>query len=190
MTPGVTTRRFTTAEYHRMGEVGILHEDDRVELIEGEIVQMAAMGEKHASRIARLNHLFFDTLGRAAVVWVQCPIPLSEHTEPEPDFALLRPRQDFYASGLPGPGDVLLLVEVSDSSLAYDRDTKVPLYARAGIPEVWLVDLERSVVLVYRDPTPRGYQTIRAARPGEWLAPLAFPGRELAVADVVGETGG
>jgi Uma2 family endonuclease len=135
-----TRRRFTVDEYYCMAEAGILHEDDRVELIEGDIIAMAAIGNRHMSCVKRLNRLFNERLGRRVVVSVQDPIRLSRRTEPQPDVALLRPRDDFYAPGHPGPDDVLLVVEVVDTSLPYDR-RKLRLYARAGIPCVWLAIL-------------------------------------------------
>ena len=132
-------RRFTVYEYHRMGEAGILHEDDRVELIEGELVEMTAIGTRHFACVNRLNRLLVGALGDEAIVSVQNPVRLNEYNEPQPDLAVIRPRD--YRLSLPGPGDVLLLVEVSDTTLAYDRSVKLPLYARAGIGVVWIVYL-------------------------------------------------
>ncbi len=126
-------RRFTVHEYHQMGQAGILGEDDRLELLEGEIVEMAPIGSRHQAVVDRLTRLFSNRLGDAAVVRVQGPVRLGEETEPQPDLLLLAPRADFYASAHPGPDDVLLLVEVSDSSTEYDREMKLPLYARYGI---------------------------------------------------------
>ena len=129
-------RRFTLDEYHRMGETGILGEDDRVELIEGEIIEMTAIGSHHAATVARIHHLFSTRLGARAVVWSQSPLLLARfQSEPEPDGMLLAPRPDFYAARLPEPPDVRLLIEVADSSLLYDRRTKFPLYARSGVGE-------------------------------------------------------
>lgn len=167
-----------------MGEAGILREDERVELIEGEILEMAAAGSRHAAGVKRLNRLF-SRLGDRAVVSVQDPLQLSETSVPEPDLVLLRPRPDFYASGHPTPGDVFLVVEVSDTSLAYDRDVKLPLYAEAGVPEVWLVDLVERTVWVCRNPGGRRYQDVRPVGRDERLAPLAFPDLTLPVAEVV-----
>ena len=122
--------RFTTTEYDRMAEAGVLGEDDRVELIEGEILEMSPMGRRHAACVDRLTRLLVRGVGDAAIVRVQNPIVLSDHNEPQPDLALLRPRVDFYTAEHPGPEDALLVVEVSDSSVEYDRQIKVPLYAQ------------------------------------------------------------
>jgi Uma2 family endonuclease len=135
----VTRRRFTVHDYHRMGEAGILHEDDRVELIEGEIVEMAAIGTRHFSCVNGLTRLLVRGVGDEAIVSVQNPVRLDEHNEPQPDLTVLRVRD--YRESLPVPEDVLLLIEVSDTTLRYDRGVKLPLYARAGIREVCILDL-------------------------------------------------
>lgn len=180
------TRRFSVSEYYRMAEAGILQEDDRVELIEGEIVQMSPIGRFHASNVDRLTYLFVTRVGDIAQVRVQNPLRLGEYSEPGPDFTLLVPRPDFYASGHPSPEDVLLLVEVADSSLEYDREVKIPLYARAGIREVWLADLSAGTISIFRDPTADGYRTVRTLGRGESISTLAFPGREFAVVELLG----
>jgi Uma2 family endonuclease len=179
-------RRFTVSEYYQMAETGILSEDDRVELIDGEIVEMAPIGRRHAGGVNRVNDLFVYIFRDVAVTAVQNPVRLDEHSEPQPDVALLRRRADYYESGHPTPADVLLLVEISDTSTAADRQVKIPLYARSGIPEVWLVGLNEDTIGVYRDPTPAGYRTVLTVRRGESLATLAFPDRLLAAADVLG----
>ncbi|GIX47751.1 MAG: hypothetical protein KatS3mg131_1962 [Candidatus Tectimicrobiota bacterium] len=179
-------RRFTVAEYHKMAEAGILGEDDRVELIEGEIVAMAPIGSRHAACVDRLNRLFSQRTGERAIVRVQNPVRLGEHSEPQPDVALLRPRPDFYAAEHPGPEDVLLVVEVAETSAAPDRAVKVPLYARFGIPEVWLVDLAAAQVEVYRQPAPQGYQAVETLRRGDTVAPLLLPELSLAVEALLG----
>lgn len=180
-------RRFTLDEYHRMGEAGILGEDDRVELIEGEIVEMTPIGSRHAGTVARIHHFFSTRLGDRAVVWGQNPLLLRTHvSEPQPDVMLLAPRADFYTSALPEPHDVRLLIEVADSSLIYDRRTKIPLYARAGVVEVWLVNLEVGRVEICRDATPRGYQAVRSPGPDEVFSPLAFPDLPVTLSDLIG----
>lgn len=181
----VTTRRFTVDEYYKMAEAGILGEDDRVELIEGEIVQMPAIGSPHASCVTRLDRQFFSRAGESVIVRVQNPVHLSEHSEPEPDLAIVKAREDFYARGHPEPGDVLLLVEVSDTTYDYDHSIKGPLYARAGIPEFWIVNLEAARVEVMLDPAPDGYQTIRQYGPGERIAPQHLPQAQIEVRDIL-----
>ncbi len=181
-----TPYRFTRADYHRMVDAGILHEDSPVELIEGEILQMSPIGRRHKAGVDRLNRIFTVSLGDAAIVRVQSSVSLGDRTEPEPDVVLLRPRADFYADADETPDDVLLVVEVADSSLEYDRRTKAPLYARHGIPELWIVDQNRDRITRYVDPTPNGYATPRVFRRGESLSPLTFPTLTIQVDDVLG----
>src|SRR5688572_19380724 len=149
--------RLTVADYYRMGEVGILAPDARVELIEGEIIDMAPIGSPHVSAVLQLDHLLQETVRGNALVLVQNPIVLGDYSAPQPDLALLRPRADYYRSSLARPGNVLLIVEVALSSLRFDRDDKIPLYARHGIPEAWLVDLEAKRVVRYRNPQQGSY---------------------------------
>lgn len=151
--------RLNVDEYYRMAEAGILGPDARVELIEGEIIDMAPIGSRHAAVVRQLAHILHQNVGDQAIVSTQNPVRLDEYSEPEPDLALLRPRDDFYAAAHPGPGDVLLIIEVADTSLRYDREIKIPLYARHGIPEVWLVDLENERLLRFLEPGPDGYRT-------------------------------
>jgi Uma2 family endonuclease len=178
--------RFTRAEYHRMVEAGILHEDSPVELIEGEIIEVSPIGRRHRSCVDRLNDLFVPLVREAAIVRIQSSLVLGERSEPEPDVVLLRRRADFYGQADETPADVLLVVEVADSSEGYDRLTKAPLYARYGISEYWIVNLNRDQVVVYRDPAPHGYATTRVARRGESISPLAFPNLAIAVDEVLG----
>jgi Uma2 family endonuclease len=138
--------------FHRMGEAGILGPADRVELIDGEIIDMSPIGVLHAAIVARLASYFSQQLGRAAVVWCQNPLRLDDISEPEPDIAIVRPRADLYTTSHPGPAEVLLVIEVADTSLAYDLGTKVPLYARHGIPEVWVIDATTRRTRVFREP--------------------------------------
>lgn len=161
MTAQLITHRFTAKDLHRMVEAGILQEDDRVELLQGEIVDMPPIGPGHASGVNRLLNAFLPLqMDRKAIIGVQNPIHLGEHSEPQPDLALLKPRPDFYAQGHPTPHDVLLLIEVMENSAGYDREVKVPLYARFDIPETWLVDVERGLIEVYRVPSPEGYRQV------------------------------
>ncbi|MBI4639469.1 MAG: Uma2 family endonuclease [Candidatus Tectomicrobia bacterium] len=186
MTVQAAQRLFTVTEYYLMAEAGILSEDDRVELIEGKIMNMSPIGSRHAACVKRLNTLFSRQVGQAALVSVQDPIRLDDYSEPEPDLALLRPRDDFYAQGHPTPADVLLIVEVADTSEEYDREVKILLYARAGIPEVWLVSLPRDLFEIYRRPTPNGYQDVRQARRGEIVVAQSIPGLTMAVDAILG----
>lgn len=182
----LTRRRFTVDEYYWMARVGILGEDDRVQLIDGEIVEMPPIGPEHAGTVSQFSEGFTTRYTDAAQVRVQNPIRLDEYNEPEPDVALVRRRADFYRLAHPSPADVFLVVEVADTTLAADRGVKMPLYARFGIPEAWLIDVRHQVVLVYREPTSDGYRVVATARPGERIAPLAFPDREIEVADLFG----
>jgi Uma2 family endonuclease len=149
--------RLTVHDYYRMGEVGILAPDARVELIDGEIVDMAPIGSPHVSTVLQLDHLLQEAVKGQALVLVQAPIVLGDYSAPQPDLALLRPRDDYYRSSLARPDDVLLIVEVAQSSLRYDRRVKVPLYARHGIPEVWLIDAASQKLARYRTPLQGAY---------------------------------
>ena len=179
-------RLFTVKEYHLMNEVGVFGEDDRVELIEGEIIQMAAIGTRHASCVNRLARRFSLIPEDLATFAIQNPIQLTERTEPQPDVVLLEPRADYYATAHPIPSEVLLLVEVSDSTIDFDRDVKVPNYARSGIQEVWLWDLEANCLEVYREPTANGYTSIQRFERGEIVSPLAFPDFQVSVDLILG----
>jgi Uma2 family endonuclease len=186
MAVALTKRRFTVDEYHRMAEVGILTEKDRVELIDGEIVEMTPIGARHASVVKRLNALLAGRLGARAIVGVQDPVQLSKESEPQPDVVLLRPTSDFYAAGHPEPVDTLLLIEVADTSLPYDRGVKLPRYAAAGVPEVWIVDLSADLVEACRTPSPDGYRDVVRIPRGGSLSPAAFPDLTLGVDEILG----
>jgi Uma2 family endonuclease len=177
---------FTVDEYYKMVDAGILREDDRFELIEGEIIQMSSMGSRHAAVVSRLNDVLVPLLKGKALLRPQLPLRLNEFNEPEPDIVVLKPRPDFYASAHPGPADVFLVVEISDSTLKYDRDVKLPIYAAMKLPEVWLADLARNEVLVYRDPSGKRYMTSLTFRSGESLPCLMLPQIQLAVNDALG----
>ncbi|HEX2643164.1 MAG TPA: Uma2 family endonuclease [Thermoanaerobaculia bacterium] len=179
-------RLFTVDEYQVMLRSGILTEDDRVELIAGEILKMAPIGSRHTSCVKRLNELLVSRLLGRVTVGVQDPIDLDDYSEPQPDLSILRRREDFYTESHARPEDVLLVIEVADSSLAYDRNLKLPLYAEHGIPEVWLVDLDRSLIEVHRAPDSNGYQTVRTVRRGERLFSVAFPELSLAAEEILG----
>lgn len=186
--PEVVRFRFTVEEYEQMIATGILTEDDRVELIWGEIVEMSPINVRHAAVVKRLNAYFTTALAGRAIVGIQDPIRLGNDSEPQPDLTLLRPRDDYYASGHPGPEDVWLLVEVADTTLNFDRSVKLPLYAGAGITEVWIVNLADDRIEVYRRPQGDAYRTRRSAAPGEVIAPELFADLSVAVDDIVGRS--
>ena len=177
-------RRFTIDEYQRMGEAGILTEDERVELIRGEIVEMSPMGAPHVESIASLTHLLVGKVGKEIRVHVQLPIRLPNDSEPEPDLSLIRAGYDRRA--LPGAADVAAVIEVADSSREHDRNVKLPLYAAAGIPEAWLFDLVADRIERHTEPGPDGYrQTVVAGR-DESLASTVLPTVFLSIDDVLG----
>ena len=180
----VTRRRFTVHEYHRMAEAGILHEDDRVELIEGEVSEMSPIGARHASVVRNLNRLLGRQVSEEFLVDVQNPVRLDEGNEPEPDLAVIRMRD--YRDSLPGPEDVLLLIEVSDTTLSYDRNVKLPLYARSGIPEVWVVDLTDEIVERHTGPSGEIHRHLERVRRGETLASAGVPDLSFDAATVFG----
>ena len=182
--PWITRWKLDVHAYHRLGETGILGADDRVELIEGEVVAMSPIGAAHIGAVMALTRLLVLAAGDRVHVSPQGSVRLADDSEPQPDIALLRPRADQYRSGLPTPADILLLIEVSDSSLHFDRLVKLPLYARHNIPEVWIVDLAAGAVEVHRGPGPAGYATATLVGRGDRLEPL--PGAFLAVADILG----
>jgi Uma2 family endonuclease len=183
--PWVRRRRLDVDQYHRMGEAGVLDEDERIELIDGELVEMAPIGDRHAGTTNDLARVLFAAAGERTVVAVGNPVRLDRYNEPQPDFALLRPRADSYRGSTPTPEDILLLVEVADSSLRYDRTVKLPLYARHGVPEVWIVDLEGGTVEVCREPAADGYAVVSRAGVGEVLEPALLPGLRIAVAEII-----
>lgn len=165
---------FSVEDFERMAEVGIFGEDVRVELIEGEFVKMTPIGNRHQGAVNRLT-AFAGRIGDNGVVAVQGPVRLGDLSMPQPDLVLLRFRSDYYASSHGRPDDILVAVEVADGSSFYDRNVKAPLYARYGIPELWIVDLSVGRLETYASPTPDGYQESRSLGPGEVVAPAAFP---------------
>jgi Uma2 family endonuclease len=179
-------RLFTVAEYHRMADAGIFTEDDRVELIEGEVVAMSPIGPRHAACVKKLAALVRDrTSSHALVVGVQDPVRLSDSSEPLPDISVLRPREDFYAEDHPGPADVLILIEVADASVMYDRSTKLPVYARSGIAEVWLVDLVKNIVDLYSSPGPNAYAKQERFERGALVLSRSLPELAIAVNEIL-----
>ena len=186
MPVAVARRRFTVEEYHEMARAGVLTEDDRVELLAGEIVHMSPIGSRHAACVDWLNKVLGREIGDLAILRVQNPVRLSPYSEPEPDVALLKPRADFYARSHPGPEDVLLIIEVAETSVEIDREVKLPLYAEAGIPEVWIVDLQTQNVEVYRQPVERTYSVTETYTPADRLSSQAFPDASIALEELLG----
>ncbi|MGB0563476.1 MAG: Uma2 family endonuclease [Spirulinaceae cyanobacterium] len=179
-------KKFTVGQYHHMIESGILTERDRVELLQGEIIEMPPIGAKHAACVDRLADLLFGALTGQAIVRVQSPIQLSHHSEPEPDLAILRRRDDFYAAGHPQVSDIFAVIEVADTTIEFDRRVKLPLYAQDGIPEVWLVDLNASVVELYRQPSQGEYQQVQVFSQQQSLTLQSFSALQFSVAQILG----
>jgi len=175
MNDWIPRHRITVDEYYRMAEVGILPPDARVELIEGEIIDMAPIGSGHGGTVAQLIELLRDAARGRAQMWVQSETRLSDISEPQPDFMLLKPRADFYKKKHPGPDDTFLIVEVSESSLRYDREVKAPLYARHGVPEYWIVDLKGRQVRFFRSPQSGRYTDVTSTDAPGVVVPAALP---------------
>jgi Uma2 family endonuclease len=182
----LTRKQFSIDEYERMIEGGVFDKEDRLELIRGEIVEMAPIGHRHATCVVRLTKLFERTVGEVAMVSVQNSIRLPNKSQPQPDVALLRWRDDFYSGQRPTPSDVFLLVEVAESSLAADQSVKLPLYAEAGVQEMWIVNLGHNTVEVYSNPRGNAYQNVRRVAKGEALVLPAGLGGTVEVNDIVG----
>ncbi|MEM7556237.1 MAG: Uma2 family endonuclease [Cyanobacteria bacterium P01_A01_bin.84] len=186
MTVELLRRKFTVEQFHKMAESGILNEDDRVELIRGEIIEMAAIGTKHAACVNRLNNVLPRKLGDKVVMNIQNPVGLDDSSQPQPDVVLLQPREDFYASAHPQPQDVFLIIEVADSTIKYDREVKVPLYSQKGITEVWLVDITSECVEVYWEPVNDAYKEVQKFSRNESLFIHAFNDINISVNEILG----
>lgn len=182
----VPRRRFDVDAYYRMAEAGILREKERVELIEGEIIALEPMRPAEAGTVTRLTYTLMPNIDRTAILTVRKPLRLSRISEAMPDLALLRDQGDFYRSAHPTAADVLLLIEVAQSSLRYDRGVKLPLYARHGVPEVWIVDIGGRVVEVHRNPQPEGYAASTTHAAGDTLEPALLPGLRIGAGDILG----
>jgi Uma2 family endonuclease len=185
MSASVERRRFTVAEFARLAGTGCLRPDERLELVDGEVVQMSPIGERHAACVDFLTQRLSGVAAGRAIVRVQGPLAIPTDSELYPDVALLRPRDDFYRSHKPAGEDTLLVVEVSDTTLAYDRDVKAPICGKGGVPEFWLVDLGGRRVEIYCEPSASGYRLRRTVLPGETVVFEAIPGLAVAVADLV-----
>lgn len=182
--PGPTRRRFTVEEYHRMIDVGVLHEDERVELLDGEIIQMPPISAGHSWPNTRLYRLLDRAAGDDVLVFSRNPLILPDDSEPQPDLVVVRRPEN--EGEHPRAHDALLVVEVSVSSLAYDRDTKVPRYAAAGIPEAWVLDVAGEQLRVYRDPAENEYRELRIVGRGQSVSPLTFPALSITIDDMLG----
>ena len=178
--------RLCRTDYHRMADAGIFSEDDHVELIAGDLVDRPPIGDEHAGLTTQLNHLVHRSGIKDALVWVRSPLVLDDQSEPEPDLMLLRFRADYYKHAKPRAADVLLLIEVADSSLSYDRAVKLPLYAQHGIAEVWIVNLRDRVVEVNRDPDGQAYRDTCSARAGDRVHSQQAPEFSLSVSELLG----
>ncbi|MEJ2388280.1 MAG: Uma2 family endonuclease [Chromatiaceae bacterium] len=171
--------RLTVDAYHRMIDAGVFGKDDRVELVEGELRAMPPIDARHAGKVKRLNQLFSRLAAGRVLIAIQDLLALPDYAELQPDLMLLQPRQDFYEGSIPTPADTLLVVEVSDRSLGFDRDTKLALYAVHGVPEAWLVDLKNQRLQIFRDPGPDGYRQILLPDKAQSVAPLLLPDLEI-----------
>ena len=186
MSHQLARRWFTVGEYNRMAETGILTEDDRVELIEGEIVEMSPIGSRHAACVNRLNMHLSRQVGQSFIVSVQNPIIVSDYSEPEPDLAVLLLRADYYEQKLPQSADVLVVVEVADTSVEIDRGVKIPLYAQSNIPVALLVDLSKELIELHSQPASGQYQSVKIFRRGDSLRLDVLPQLSLSVDDILG----
>jgi Uma2 family endonuclease len=167
--------KLSVSDYYRMGDAGILHEDSRVELIEGELIDMSPIGSHHAGIVTLISHLLNKKISDQAIVSVQNPVRLSDWSEPQPDIMLLKPRSDYYYDSHPKPSDVLVLIEVADSSIDYDRKTKLPLYARSGIQEFWIIDMNTQRLERYTQPNETGYGYCETLDKTGKISPTALP---------------
>jgi Uma2 family endonuclease len=171
----VARRHFTVADYHRMRKAGIFTEDDRVELLDGEVIQMSPIGPLHAAIVKRLNTLLGKEPLPGYLVSVQDPVQLADDSEPQPDIAILTYRADYYAGAHPQPPDIQVIIEVADTSVAYDRDRKLPRYAASGIPEVWIIDVDNQQVEQYFNPAHGQYRTKQTWTHGQTLTSQVLP---------------
>jgi Uma2 family endonuclease len=199
MSVQVQKRYFSVDEYYQMAQVGFFSEDDRVELIEGEVYQISPIGNhqaagyeispignRRAACVDRLNALLNRHLGQQAIVRVQGPVHLNDFSEPQPDIALLKPRDDFYANSHPAPADILLIIEAADTSVDYDRRVKLPLYARSGIPEAWLMVLPKDIIEIHSQPLNGKYQKVQRLKRGKTFTSPTINELRFKVDDLLG----
>lgn len=178
-----TTHKFSSEQYHLMAIAGVFSHVQRIELIKGEIIQMSPIGKKHAAYVAKLQYLLHENFADRSIIWTQNSIKLHNGSEPRPDLVLLKLRDDFYIESLPTPEDILLIIEVADSTISYDRDIKMPLYAEFGIPEAWLIDVSDKNLTRYTNPSQRGYKNTESLDGNDRTSIL---GVEIAVKDILG----
>ena len=183
--PVQTQHRFSVTDYYRMAETGVLRPDARVELLDGRIIDMSPIGPFHGGVTDYLNEIFSAAAKGRWRTRVQNSLRLDDHSEPQPDLVLARPTPDYYRKRHPRPEDVFLLVEVSDSTLEADQENKLPAYGRAGVPEVWLVNLNELTVEIYREPHFTGYASKTVLNAGGKIFPLAFPDAVVDVAELL-----
>jgi Uma2 family endonuclease len=181
-----TKKLFTVDEYYRMAEAGILTREDRVELIDGEIIEMSPIGGRHLGCVNAANSAFNNAFHGKVVVSVQNPLQLSNYTEPEPDLVLLKFRKDSYRGKKPEAADALLVVEVADTTFAYDSRVKLPRYAAAGVPEVWIENLVDDLLMVYRNPEGKSYKTCLRLKTTDSVSVELFPDMVFVVSDFLG----
>ncbi len=181
----LSTKKYTLAEYHQMIEIGILKAQDKVELIRGEIIKMSPVGLKHASCVKKINQLFAQKLGNKVILGIQDPIKLNDNSQPQPDVVLLKPKSDFYATEHPKSEDILLLIEVADTSIEYDRQIKIPLYAENNITEMWLININENIIQVYQNPQGKLYKNITNYQIDDKIDLTIFPDCEIKVKDIL-----
>lgn len=180
----IPRRTLTVDEYHKIGDAGILRPEDRVELIEGEMIEMAPIGARHFAMVNKLNTLLVAAVGKDGIVSIQNPVVLPPRNEPQPDLAILKPRSDYYRNQLPNAKDILLLIEVADTTLEYDRDAKIPTYAQHAVPEVWLVNVQTNSLSVFLEPSPKGYRRLLTPQAGDHVVPHLLPAVHIAVTEI------
>lgn len=178
-------RKFTVEEYHHFIETGIFSPEERLELWEGEFIEMSPIGRRHAGTVDFLSEILKDFLHKQAIVRIQSPIVLNNFSEPEPDIALLKRRDDFYRTVNATPNDVLLIIEVADTTVKYDRDVKFPKYAESDIPEAWLIDLENDRIEIHSEPTPNGYKLVKILHRGDIAESSVFEQIKISVEDIL-----
>ena len=177
-------KKFTITEFEQMAETGIIKDEDRIELIEGELIEMGKIGKRHAACVDRLNDLFRDKFGKRVLVRSQNPIQLSDYSQPQPDLAILTRKSDYYETAHPTPDDIFLLVEVADTTIKFDQEIKIPLYAKHNILEVWLVNLNQEIVEVYYQSNINSYTTKKIFTKKQIISPISFPEIKINVSEI------